>query len=293
MRTRFVLSEMAIGLRRNLSMTIAVVLTVAISLAGLGVAWLMREQVNTMKDFWYGKIEVSVFLDKAVTQPERDAIRQELVQLPQVQSVFYESQHQAYLRFKEQFKQEKALVANTDESALPESFRVKLHDPKKFAIVASAVAQLPGVDQVADVNGALKKVFRFFDGIQRAALVVAVVVLIVAILLIFNTVRLAAFSRRRETGIMRLVGASDLYIQGPFVLEGALAGLVGAGLALGLLALFKVVLIDHGLKSAFGQNITRYIGWDTVLWTYPWLTLTGVVIAGFISAATLQRYLRV
>jgi cell division transport system permease protein len=290
---RFVLSEMAIGLRRNLSMTIAVILTVAISLAGLGVAWLMREQVNTMKDFWFGKIEVSVFLEDGITQPQRDAIRTELDNLPQVERVYYESKDQAFKRFQEQFAQEKQLVENTDPDALPESFRVKLYDPKKYAIVASAVSQMPGVDQVADVNGALKKVFRFFDGIQRAALVVAVIVLIVAVLLIFNTVRLAAFSRRRETGIMRLVGASDLYIQGPFVLEGALAGLVGAGLALGLLALFKLVLIDHGLKSAFGQNITRYIGWDTVLLTYPWLTVLGVLIAGVISAATLQRYLRV
>jgi cell division transport system permease protein len=293
MRARFVLSEMAIGLRRNLSMTIAVVLTVAISLAGLGVAWLMREQVNTMKDFWFGKIEVSVFLQDGITQPDRDAIRSELQNLPQVETVYYESKDQAYERFKQQFAQEKQLVANTDRDALPESFRVKLYDPKKYGIVASAVSQMPGVDQVADVNGALKKVFRFFDGIQRAALVVAIIVLIVAILLIFNTVRLAAFSRRRETGIMRLVGASDLYIQGPFVLEGALAGLIGAGLATGLLALFKIVLIDHGLKSAFGLNITRYIGWDTVLLTFPWLTVLGVLIAGVISAATLQRYLRV
>jgi cell division transport system permease protein len=293
MRARFVLSEMAIGLRRNLSMTIAVVLTVAISLAGLGVAWLMREQVNTMKDFWFGKIEVSVFLQDGISQPDRDAIRTELQNLPQVETVYYESKAQAYERFKQQFAQEEQLVENTDPDALPESFRVKLYDPKKYGIVASAVSQMPGVDQVADVNGALKKVFRFFDGIQRAALVVAIIVLIVAILLIFNTVRLAAFSRRRETGIMRLVGASDLYIQGPFVLEGALAGLIGAGLATGLLALFKIVLIDHGLKSAFGLNITRYIGWDTVLFTFPWLTVLGVLIAGVISAATLQRYLRV
>jgi cell division transport system permease protein len=287
------MSEMAIGVRRNLSMTIAVMLTVAISLAGLGVAWLMRDQVNTMKDFWFGKIEVSVFLTKDVTQPERDAIRAELEQLPQVQRIFYESQHQAYLRFKQQFKNAKALVENTPESALPESYRVKLHDPKKYAIVASAVAQMPGVDQVADVAAGLRKVFRFFDGIQRAALVVAIVVLIVAVLLIFNTVRLAAFSRRRETGIMRLVGASDFFIQGPFVLEGAFAGLVGSVGSLGLLAMFKIVLIDHGLKSAFGDNITRYIGWSTVCWTFPVLIALGVFISSAISALTLQRHLRV
>src|ERR671932_2348698 len=99
-------------------MTIAVVLTVAISLAGLGVAWLMREQVNTMKDFWFGKIEVSVFLKDDVTQPQRDAIREELNSLPQVQTVYYESKDQAYERFNKQFAGQKQLIANTDKDAL-------------------------------------------------------------------------------------------------------------------------------------------------------------------------------
>src|SRR3954447_1524893 len=141
MRARFIFSEMTIGLRRNLSMTIAVILTVAISLAGLGVAWLMREQVNTMKDFWFGKIEVSVFLQDGITQPQRVAISNELNNLPQVEHVYYESKDQAYARFKQQFAQEKQLVENTAKDALPESYRVKLYDPKKYAIVASAVSQ--------------------------------------------------------------------------------------------------------------------------------------------------------
>lgn len=292
MRARFLLSEMAIGLRRNLSMTIAVVLTVAISLAGLGVAWLIREQVNTTKDFWYGNIEVSVYLTKDVTQPQRDAIRSELLALPEVEHVYYESQEQAYQRAQVLFKDSPAILHNITKDTLPESFQVKLHDPKKYPIVASAVGQSPGVDQVIDANRALQKIFKFSDGLQRAALIVAVTVLVVTILLIFNTVRLAAFSRRRETGIMRLVGASNLFIQGPFVLEGTVAGLVGACMSFGLIALFKVVFIDHGLKS-FAAHATPYIGWGSVASTSLWLAIIGIVVSGLVSAATLQRYLRV
>src|SRR5881275_3073364 len=273
-------------------MTIATILTIWIALTGLGAAWLMHQQTNATKDYWFGKIQISVFLTKDVSQPERDAIRSQLQALPQVDQVFYESKTEAYQHFKQQFKSVPALVKNTDPAALPESYRVKLKDPKKFPIVASAVQNMPGVDQVAAEAQALKKVFRLLGGLQNVMLIVAAAVLLATILLIFNTVRLAAFSRRRETGIMRLVGASDLYIQAPFVLEGAFAGLVGAGIAVLGLVGFKAVMIDHGVKQVFG-NIVRYIGWDVVLQTIPFVLLIGVLLAAVTSMVTLQRYLRV
>ena len=138
----------------------------------------------------------------------------------------------------------------------------------------------------------MRKIFRFIDGMQRAALVLSLVVFIVAVLLIFNTVRLSAFSRRRETGIMRLVGASDLMIQGPFVIEGAASGFVGSLFALGLLSLFKIVFVDHGIAS-LAPTATPYVGWGTVAGIFPFLVLLGVLVSALISGATLQRYLRV
>jgi cell division transport system permease protein len=283
---------MGIGLRRNLSMVLAVVLTAAISLSLLAAALVLSKQIQTMKDYWFDRIQVSVFLTKDVTEPERTAIREELVQLPQVEQVYYESQDMAYARFKEQFKDVKSLVANTPPSALPESYRVKLKDPRKYQIVASAVQNMPGVDEVQGRSKALENFFRFLNGLQRIVLFGAALALLATILLIFNTVRLAAFSRRRETGIMRLVGASDLYIQAPFVLEGAFAGLVGAGIAVLGLVGFKAVMIDHGVKQVFG-NIVRYIGWGVVFQTIPIILLIGVLLAAITSMVTLQRYLRV
>ena len=292
MRLRFVLSEMSIGLRRNLSMVLAVVLTAAISLSLLAAALVLSKQIQTMKDYWFDRIQVSVFLTKDVTEPERTAIREELVQLPQVEHVFYESQAQAYARFKEQFKDVPSLVKNTPESALPESYRVKLKDPKKYQIVASAVQHLPGVDQVQGKSKALEQFFRFLGYGQKIALAVALVALAAAVLLIFNTVRLAAFSRRRETGIMRLVGASDLYIQAPFILEGALAGFLGSLLAVGGLLLTKALIIDRGIHGMFG-DVVNYVSWGAVASIIPIIILTGVLLASITSAVTLQRYLRV
>jgi cell division transport system permease protein len=292
LRIRFILSEMAIGLRRNLSMSIAVVLTVAISLTGLGAAWLTHKQINTMKDFWFDKIEVSVFLEDGVTQPERDAVRAELDHLPQVEQIFYESKEDAYKHAQELFANQDAIRDIITKENLPESYRVKLYDPERYEIVASAVSGLPGVDHVLGKSEQLERFFRVLNGLQWVVGLVAMAALAATILLIFNTVRLSAYSRRRETGIMRLVGASDLYIQAPFVLEGVVAGLIGSVLAVGGLVLVKVVLIDRGVRGMFG-SVVNYVGWGAVGGIIPIMVIAGVVLAGLTSMLTLQRYLRV
>ena len=292
MRTRFVLSEMAIGLRRNLSMSIAVVLTVAISLTGLGAAWLTHKQIDSMKDFWFDKIQVSVFLKDGVTQPERDAIYAELKRLPQVEHIYYESKDEAFQHAQKLFAGQTAIRDIITRENLPESYRVKLYDPQRYTIVASAVSSMPGVDSVLGRSKQLENFFHALNGVQWVISLVALAGLAATILLIFNTVRLSAFSRRRETGIMRLVGASDFYIQAPFVLEGAVAGFIGAFLgALGLVA-FKILFIDHGVHAVFG-NIVQYIGWGAVWATIPYVLLVGVLISSVTSLLTLQRYLRV
>ena len=302
MRAQFVLSEIGIGLRRNLTMTIAVVVTVAISLALFGSGLLIRAQVEAMKDFWYDKVEVSVYLcgetsqaatcgAAAVTQQQRDAIQADLEAMPEVDTVFYESQEEAYAQFREQFKDSPDLVENVTAEALPESFRVKLQDPTQFGIVASAFAQRPGVEEVQDQKALLEGFFNVLNKLQLIALIIAGVQVVAAVLLISNTIRVAAYSRRRETGIMRLVGASNLYIQLPFLLEGVLAGLVGAGFAAGALVAVKAVLVDGQLRPNF--PVIAFVGWSDVFAILPWLFLTGMLLAGLSSFVTLRRHLRV
>jgi cell division transport system permease protein len=302
MRASFVLSEIGIGLRRNLTMTIAGVVTVAISLAIFGAGLLAQRQVTAMKDFWYDKVEVSIYLcgdqskgtncnGSAVTLDQRNALLQEVNANPLVQKVYYESQQQAYENFKKQFKDSKDLVQNVTPDALPESLRVKLKDPTKYEDLASAFRDSPGVEEIADQKALLDPFFRVLKRLQLVAWVVAGIQILAAVLLIGNTIRVAAFSRRRETGIMRLVGASNLYIQLPFLLEGVLVGLVGAAFAAAGLAVLKAVLVDRLLKPML--QFTRFVGWSDVLAVVPWLFVIGVALTGISSFLTLRRHLRV
>ena len=302
MRATFVASEVGNGLRRNLTMTLAVIITVAVSLGLFGASLLVRAQVSTMKDFWYDKVEVSIFLcgensdtpscsGGAVTEAQRNQIKADLESLkPLVQDIYYESQAEAFDRFKEQFKNS-PIVDNVRQNALPESFRVKLADPTKYDVVASAFAGRPGIEQVNDQRRILDKFFRLLGGLQLIALLIAGSMLIVTVLLIVNTMRVAAFSRRRETGIMRLVGASNFYIQLPFLMEAAISAGIGAALAVGTLVLTKVIIIDQVLAPSF--QFTAFVGWDAVWSIAPILVATGIVLAGLAAFFTLRKYLRV
>jgi len=301
-RVTFVASEVGSGLRRNLTMTLAVIITVAVSLGLFGASLLVRAQVSTMKDFWYDKVEVSIFLcnDNSetpscsggkVTDVQRDQIRSDLESLqPLVQEIFYESQQEAYDRFIEQYRNS-PIVDNVTVDALPESFRVKLSDPTKYEIVASAFSGRPGVEQVNDQRQFLDRFFQLLGGLQAIALDIAIAMLIVTVLLIVNTMRVAAFSRRRETGIMRLVGASNFYIQLPFLLEAAVAAAIGALLATGGLILVKAFVIDRVLAPAF--QFTAFVGWDAIWSIAPILFLVGILLAGLAAFFTLRKYLRV
>ena len=300
MRAGFLLSEVRIGLRRNLTMTFAVIVTVAISLSLLGIGLLSNSQVGAMKDYWYDKIEVSVFLcgslsespscsGGVVTPDQRTSIKADLEALPVVQSVFYESQTEAFARFKERFKSS-AIAQNVTADQLPESFRVKLKDPTQFDVVVSAFSGRPGVDIVQDQRTILEKFFRLLAVLRNGALIIGLLSVFTAALLISNTLRIAAFNRRRETGVMRLVGASSWSIQLPFLLEGVFSAFIGWILASGLLAALKLVVEK---KVAPLLTFTKFFGWGEVVAASAWLLLTGIVVSVIASVITLRRYLKV
>ncbi|GDX21578.1 cell division protein FtsX [Actinomycetes bacterium] len=300
MRARFLLSEVGIGLRRNMTMTFAVIVTTAISLSLLGIGLLSNAQVGAMKDYWYDKIEVSVFLcgslsespscsGGVVTSEQRLQIQQDLQTMPAVDSLFYESQSEAFSRFQERFK-DSAIAANVTADQLPESFRVKLKDPTQFAVIVSAFSGRPGVDVVQDQRSILDKFFKLLGVLRNGALLVGLASVLTAALLISNTLRIAAFNRRRETGVMKLVGASSWSIQLPFLLEGIISAIVGWALATGLLAGLKAV-IDS--KVAPLLSFTNFFGWGEVWVSSAYLLATGLVVSTVASVITLRRYLKV
>ena len=301
MRARLILNEAATGLRRNITMSVAAVLVIAIALALFGVALLIRQQINVMKGYWYDKVEVSIFLcgntsdspscsGGAITDTQRQQIQADLQAMPQVAKVYYESKQEAYQLFVQQFKGS-AIVNNVTPESLPESFRVKLTNPQTdYPIVASKFEGRPGVDRVIDQRQYFSQLFSLLNSFRVAALVVAGVALAAMVLLIVVVIRVAAFSRRRETGIMRLVGASNFSIQLPFLLEGAFAGLVGAGVAVLLLALAKVLFIT---RLSSNIQFTPFIGWQDFGLTFVILMSIGIVLSSLISYLALLKYLRV
>lgn len=299
MRTQFILSEVGTGLRRNVTMTVASIVVVMVTLFLLGVALIVRNGTSDTKSTFFGQLEVQVFLDQAcgtpnapsdcLTPDERTQVQQTLQQLPQVESVTYVSQARGYQIFKAENTDNQALVKETPAAAIPESFAVKLKNPEQFDIVKSAVGQAPGVSSVADAKRALSKLFSFFDRITLVVLVFAVILLAATILLIYNAMRVAAFTRRRETGIMRLVGASNLAIQAPFVLEGTVIGVTGLLLAGALLVGFREFIHSElaiPLLHSFGQ-------WSTLTASVPIVVAIGILLPSIASYVTLQRHLRV
>jgi cell division transport system permease protein len=225
----------------------------------------------------------------AVTADQRQQIQSDLQALPLVQTVYYESQADAYKHFQERFKGS-AIAQNVTPDQLPESFRVKLKNPTQFAVVQSAFSGRPGVDTVQDQRAILDKFFKLLDVLRNGALAIGLASVLTAALLISNTLRIAAFNRRRETGVMRLVGASSFSIQLPFLLEGIISAVVGWMISTGLLSLFK---FSVDAKIAPLLSFTRFFTWSDVWFASGVLLLTGLVVSGAASVLTLRKYLKV
>jgi len=302
MRSQFVLQEIWIGLRRNLTMTMALIVVVAISLSLLGTGLLFVKQVDRTRTYWQGKVELSIYLCiKTSPQPqcqhgpatdaERAQLKSQLMSMPQVQAVYYVTQQQAYSEFRQYFSNEPAMVQDTQEGDIPDSFQVKLKNPEAdYNIVASAVTGRAGVETVVDEMTILDKFYRLLDGARNAVIIIALILIVAAVLLVANTIRLSAFNRRRETSIMRLVGASNFYIQLPFLLEGMIAGLIGWAIAAGLLVAVKSLMLDS-LEQYFSFNVGLSVA--DLVEVIVFSMVVGVVLCGATSFLTLRRYLRI
>ena len=289
-RWRYLGAELAIGLRRNQLMTVATIVTVTVSLTLLGAGLLVNKQVNLARDLFFEQIEVSVFLQDSMSEDQRESLERDLQSNPVVDEVIYESKQEAYEHFQELFAEDPELLAAVTPEVLPASFRVSLVDPQQFDVIASQYANYPGVDEVSDQREVLDRFFRVMDAFRNAALAVALLQLVAAAALISNTIRVTAFARREQTGIMKLVGATNWYIRLPFLLEGILAGLAGALAAGGLLLLAKRFVIDALRSEIF---FIPFIGTRDVLAVVPLLVLIGAGIAAVASFLALRRFLDV
>jgi cell division transport system permease protein len=304
MRGQFLFSEVWTGLRRNLTMTVALVVVVAISLSLLGTGFLFVKQVDNTRTYWQGRVQLSIYLctttsvspqckqNGPATAAERQQIYNDLLSLRShgVQHVYYESQAQAFARFKQDFAQDRSFSSLVTQNEIPDSFQVKLANAQAdYSVVAGTVQGRPGVDNIVNVQSILSNFYKLLNGARDAVIITAIILVIAAILLVANTIRLSAFNRRRETSIMRLVGASNFYVQLPFLLEGVIAGLFGWIIAAALLVAVKTMGLD-ALQQYFPYNVQLSL--SDLIEVIVLAMVMGVLLCGVTSFLTLRRYLR-
>ncbi|NLE72394.1 MAG: FtsX-like permease family protein [Actinomycetales bacterium] len=304
MRLQFILAEIGHGLRRNLSMTVSVVLVTFVSLTFVGAAGLLQLQIDEMKDDWYDRVEVSIYLcptDSDVpscaggeaTEEQIAAIRAELegeALAPYVERVYFETKEEAFAGFQERYGDDPTFASVTVDQ-MQASFRVALVDPEQYAVVSEMFEGRAGVEDVRDDRELLEPLILLLNRSSLLAAGLAAVMLLAAVLLITTTIRLSAMSRRRETGIMRLVGASNLFIQLPFMLEGAIAATIGAALSVTGLWFAVTYLVEDWLASSL--RFVNFIDADAVWLVAPVLVAVAIGLAAISSVVTLSRYTKV
>jgi len=284
-----VVRDAASGLRRNLTMALAVVLCTAVSLALLGVGLLAQRQVGITSSYLSGRVELAIFLTDTITPDEREGLQRVLTTDPAVQHLDYESKNDAYAKYRKLFADSPELLDGVTAADLPASFHVKLRDPRSFGVVAQKYRGRPGIDSVQDWRKQLDVLFKVLNGVQFAAFALAAVLGLATLVLLFNTIRVAAHTRRREMRIMRLVGASNLHIAAPFILESAAAGLLGGVVAGIALYSFRVVVVDGWLQH---QHFTPPVSSGDVWVVIAQMVLAGLLLGAGMAVLALRRNLR-
>jgi cell division transport system permease protein len=290
LRVDYYFKETIQGLKRNGLVAFAAVSTAFIALFMVGGALMVNKEVDLLIESTTRGVEVSVFLQEGISPTQQNHLGDVLNHMPEVASVHFESKEEAFERFKRIFANQKALVQNVTPDALPASFRVKLKDPKNYSVVAARLSGETGIDKIVDQRQTLNRLFAVIRVFRLWVFSVAVVVLLSAAGLIGNTVRLAVFNKRKEIGIMRLVGATNWHIRLPFLIEGMLEGLLGSAAAVLALLLVKVAFIDN-FRDLVG--FLPLVGTPAVLYAAAWVIPLGVVVAAIASLFALRRFLDV
>lgn len=291
MRAKYVMSEVFLGLWRNISMTVAMIITMAVSLSMLGAALLLYNQVDVIEEYYQTNLEVVVYLDREIDQATTDQIQAELDASDYVQEYKYESKDDAYERFQETFKDTPDLVKSVDETVLPSAFRVKMVDIADAPKLINEFQEREGVYQVTNQREILQQVFDILGGLQKLTLVLALVQGVAALMLVANTIQVAAYSRRREVAIMKLVGAPNWFVQAPFVLEAVFAAVIGSIFAFGVLIAGKFLLIDGQFANLF--KLMPPIDLQAILILLPILIGISAVISAITAWITLRFNIKV
>jgi cell division transport system permease protein len=289
----YVVRETAGNLKRNLFMTVAAVMTMAVSLTALGGVLVMRQAINKAAVQWKGGVEMAVFLNPGVNQQQVDALSHELQTTPGVKTFHYVNKVQAYAEFKEIFQGDSDIVGVLTAADMPPSFRVVPTRAQDIQQLGKLFNGQPGVLRVSYAQQAIDSLLNQFNRWRTLGYVVAAAVLIGSVALIINTIQLAIFARRREVAVMKLVGATNWFIRVPFMLEGFIHGIAGAAVAL-----LVTYFVRNGIASFFPEQTLfgtspLYVSGSEALLTGVLLLAIGAVVGVLGSAFAVRRYLAV
>lgn len=299
MNLGFVFREAFKGLGRNITMTIAMVITTAISVALVVAGILVTQMTNDTKDIYLEQVEVMVQLNEDISANDPDCkdsacadLQKELESDDDIESVTYRNRTESYERFVELFKEtDPVMVEETSKDALPAAFHVRLKDPTDTAPI-DALADDPAVAEIIDQQEDVRSAAGNLDAIRNATFILAAVMAVAAIMLIANMVQIAAFQRQRETAIMRMVGASRWITHAPFILEavlGALGGVVLAGVGM---LLGKNLVVDPALSGLYQRQLLAPIT-SGDLWTVlPIVGIVALLFAALTAQVTMRAYVR-
>lgn len=299
MSARFVASEVGQGLRRHLTMTLAMVITTAVALGMLGGGLLVAKMATDSQAKYDYLNEFRVYVDQSISHADPGctaqcgSIRSTIEHTEGVASVEYLDPQQTYQEFTDLFSStDPVLVSSTSPDALGSRFTLTLTDPTRAQQVADQLSTVPGIEVVQGQGELVQRVFTILHGVRNAAFAVAFVQLVATVLLIANMTQIAAFTRRTALGIMRLVGAGRVYTDLPFVLEAVVTTLVGSVLAIGGLFAAKSAFLDTVLAEAYRANLVTRVSTSDILWVSPLLVAVGVVISAVTAWITLRVTVR-
>lgn len=278
------------NIRRNFLMAASAILTVAISLALLGSVLLIRQWTDTIVGRWRGNVEINVFLRNDASEPQIQAVQSKISSIPDVKEFRYVSKEEALTEFQEMFKDKKDLVENVGPGVLPASFRITLKDPEEADAVGDQIKGLPGVDEVQYASQTIKRLTAITNWVTAGMAFFVAIFAIAAVLLIANTIRLAVFARRKEIGIMKLVGATNWFVRVPFMLEGLLTGFIGSVLAFG--AIYGLALLTRRVQS-LAPIFDAAVGTGAAIETGLILVVFGIGVGILGSGIALRRFLDV
>lgn len=288
LKVGYFVKEATTNLRRNKLMTMAAVLTAAVSLLLLGGVLTLDDFVGSITGQIESQIEVSVYLNDEITEEQQRDVQSTIEGLDVVKGVEYISKPEAFEEFKRLYRDQPALYENIDEDVLPASFRVELSDPERVDVIRSALERNPAVEQVVDQRETVSRIVRFTGLMRTFSFVMILVLLGAAVLLISNTTQLAIYARRREIEIQKLVGATNWFVRLPFMLEGIVAGVAGAAIA--FLLLLGVKTLARSQVPAFIPTTALH---GVALGQTLWLVLLGITVGALGSAVAVRRFLEV